>query len=110
MRVRRVVDVAVEVGADLGDAEVEPGEPHLRLRRELDLARGVVLELQVGVDLHQVGPVGTASDRHTRPSSLVQRPSMRTSPDSSPSGYTTNWGASSSQWYGWSPAESVKPK
>src|SRR5437868_12194129 len=97
MRMRRVVDVLVEVDADLGQGEVEPGESHLRLGRQLGLVRGVVLELEVGVDLHQLGPVGAAPHGHTRTSSLVQRPSMRTSPDSSPSGYTTNWSASSSQ-------------
>ena len=56
--VPREVDVPLEVAADLDLVEVDVGELHQRLRRELRLAHRVVLELEIGRDLHQFGPVG----------------------------------------------------
>ena len=42
-------------------SSVSPSSDDERLRRQLRLGDGVVLELEVGRDLHQVGPVGTGA-------------------------------------------------
>ena len=53
-----------------------------RLRGKLRLGDRVVLELQVGVELHQLGPVGTRAGAHRglQFSSSIHVPSKRTTP------------------------------
>ena len=59
-----VEHVVLEVAADLDVAERDLRDARQRLRRELRLGHRVVLELQVGVELHQLGPVRARAGAH----------------------------------------------
>ena len=64
--VRRVEDVVVEVATDLDLGEGDVLEPREGVGRQLRLGDGVVLELEVRVELHQRGPVGAGASAHGR--------------------------------------------
>jgi hypothetical protein len=55
VHVRRVEDVLVEIGADRHGAEREIPELNQRISREPSLRDGVVLELEIGRELRQLG-------------------------------------------------------
>src|SRR6266545_3321047 len=55
--VPRVEHVPVQVAADLDLVEVDAGNLHQRIDRNLGVPNRVVLELEIGCDLHQLGPV-----------------------------------------------------
>ena len=59
--VRRVEDVMVEVAADRDVAERDVRDDPQRLDGQLRLGDGVVLELELGRELHQIGPVGAGA-------------------------------------------------
>jgi hypothetical protein len=61
VRVLRVEDVVLEIGADLNRVEGEIWQARQRLGRELHLGDAVVLEVEVWCQLEQCGPVGTAA-------------------------------------------------
>src|SRR4051794_15452112 len=64
IRVRWVVDVVVEVGADGNGLERYVGEVDERLRRQARLRDRVVLEVELGRELQELGPVGAAAGAH----------------------------------------------
>ena len=88
IRVADVEDVVLEVAADRDVAERDVGDARQHLDGQLRLGDGVVHELEVGSELHQVGPVGTCARAHrsTEFFSAAQLPSSRTTPRSSPAG------------------------
>ena len=92
--VRGVEDVPVEVAADRDRAQRDVRQVDERLRRQVRLRDGVVLELEIRRELHQERPVGTRPRAHP----LDHRPSRRSTPRSAPSAQTTKVAASSSQW------------
>ena len=64
VRVCRVEHVVFEVAADRDVGERDVADLHERVGRELRLGDRVVLELELGCDLHQVGPVRARSAAH----------------------------------------------
>ena len=52
------------VAADLDLVERNVAHPRQRLGRELRFGDGVVLELEVGIELHELRPVGTRACAH----------------------------------------------
>ena len=90
-----VEDVALEVAADRDRVLRDVADVDDRLARELRLGEGVVLELELGCELHQARPVRAGAGAHREwtsagalISSLVQRPSSLTSPASRSCGIT----------------------
>ena len=64
------------------------GDVRERIGRKLSFGHGVVLELEVRRELHELGPVGTRARTHrvAEFSSSIHLPSKRTTPRSSPPG------------------------
>src|SRR5205085_8231778 len=62
--VSRVEDVPFEVATDGDLGQRDVGDLHQRVRRQLRLGDRVVLELELGSDLHQLRPVGTGPRAH----------------------------------------------
>ena len=77
-----VEDVVLEVAADLDVAQRDVRDAREGLRGKLRLCDGVVLELEIGVELHQLGPVGARAGAHPVAvfSSSIHVPSKRTTP------------------------------
>src|ERR1700704_3893704 len=95
--------MALEVAAERNFVVVDPLDDHERIRGQLSLAQRVVLELQLGRELHQLRPVGARTGAHRRTigseegiSSIDQRPVRSTEPVSPPAGKTKKLAASSS--------------
>jgi len=100
-----VEDVPLEVAADRDRAQRHVRQVHERLGREVRLRDRVVLELEIGGELHQERPVRAGARAHAVGSSagapissLDHWPSRRRTPRSEPSAQTTKVAASSSQW------------
>ena len=81
-------DVVLEIAADLDLAERDVRDLRKGVSRELRLGDRVVLELEIGCELHQLRPVGARASAHQWAmfSSSAQLPSKRTTPRSSPPG------------------------
>ena len=62
--VGRIEDVMLDVAADLDLAERHVRDARERLRRKPDLRDHVVLELEIRIDLHELGPVGAGPRGH----------------------------------------------
>ncbi len=84
--VLRVEDVMVEIGADRDGLERDVAQVNERVGREVSLRDREVLEVEVGHEVEQHRPVGTAAGAHRANSSSdpegtrLQRPSRRTCP------------------------------
>ncbi len=84
-----VDDVVVDVAADLDVVERHrPRDPRDDLERQVRVVHGHVLELEIGRELHQRGPVraGLVAHRAGPFDAARHVPASRTSPRLSPSG------------------------
>ena len=80
------VHVVLDVAADGHLVVRHVPELHQRVAGQLELVDRVVLELEIGRDLHQLGPVGTRPVAHRSPFSIDQWMSILTTPRSPSAG------------------------